>query len=63
MEVTFAFKALSKRRPSLAQKLFFMGKPTRKIRTNKTLRLQALIRPGFWASYDGRECLRVQDEV
>jgi len=49
MEVTFAFNALSKGRPNLAQNLFSMGKPTRKVRANKTLRLQALVLPGFWA--------------
>jgi hypothetical protein len=49
MEVTFASTALSKGRSSLAQKLFSMGKPTCKVRANKTLRLQALVPPGFWA--------------
>ena len=47
MEVTFASTALSKGQPSLAQKLFSMGKPTRKVRANKTLRLQALVPPGL----------------
>jgi len=31
------------------QTLFSLGKPTRKIRANKTLRLQALVPAGFWA--------------
>jgi hypothetical protein len=26
-----------------------LGKPTREVRANKTLRLQALVLPGFWA--------------
>jgi len=47
MEVTFAFKALSKGRPNLAQNLFSMGKPTRKVRANKTLRLQVRLPLGF----------------
>jgi hypothetical protein len=31
------------------QTLFSLGKPTRKVRANKTLRLQALVLLGFWA--------------
>jgi hypothetical protein len=49
MEVAFTSKASSKGRPSLAQKLCSLGKPTCKVRANKTLRLQGLVLPGFWA--------------
>ena len=49
MEVAFTSKASSKGRPSLAQKLHSMGRPTRKVRANKTLRLLGLVLPGFWA--------------
>ena len=39
---------------ALPRKLFSMGKPTRKVRANKTLGLQVLVLSGFWAVMNGR---------
>ncbi len=49
------FARLVRRRETLewlmiAQKLFFVGKATSEFRMNKTLRLEAPILNGFWAS-------------